>query len=416
LWNLEWDTGPLLIRGRPQQFNAMAASADGNTLLTGNQADGVHLWDVATGSELGRLSPERGLSFESGVGRVAMTPDGKRALVASKNGRIAVYDLQTMLEEPLLCVHPSVRSLAVSSDGNRVVVADGGNVDVWDLARRQLIFTTKSPSTLIGGTGFSADDRTIVGCSSHGEAMYWDVATGLRMPGLDLLPRRRELRYDSSAVYTRGLSAMFGVTGPVVRVWTPLSGRDIARLYGHTGTVNALDISKDQCWIASGGADRTVRLWDLSTLSEVQCFRGHETSVNCVAFSADGSRLFSSASDRWIRVWDFTVPQKFLDFTHRLDQARAELRQTPDDPVGLASLGEWYAFRGIDDWAAELLELARAKGANVSPLLLGRVYWRLDRPEKAAAELERAIQSPEAPLNYLRQCLAALRPTPSRAR
>ena len=159
-----------------------------------------------------------------------------------------------------------------------------------------------------------------------------------------------------------------------------------------------------------------MRLWDLSHLVEVQCFRGHETSVNCVAFSADGSRLFSAASDRWIRVWDFTVPQKFLDYAHRLDQARAELRQTPDDPVALASLGEWYAFRGIDDWAAELLEVARAKGANVSPLQLGRVYWRLDRPEKAAAELERAIRSQEAPVNYLRQCLTVLRPTPSGAR
>jgi len=210
LWDLEWDTGPLLIRGRPWVVTAMAASADGNTLLTGNLSDGVHLWDVATGSELGRLSSDRGPSINCGVEKVAMTPDGKQALVASTNGRIAVYDLQRMMEEPLLCTHPSVRSLAVSPDGNRVVVADGGNVDVWDLARRERIFTTKSPSTLIGGAGFSADGRTIVGCSSHGEAMYWDAASGLRIPGLDLLPRRRELLYDSSAAYTRDLSAMFG--------------------------------------------------------------------------------------------------------------------------------------------------------------------------------------------------------------
>jgi hypothetical protein len=80
-----------------------------------------------------------------------------------------------------------------------------------------------------------------------------------------------------------------------------------------------------------------------------------------------------------------------------------------DAPAVLAALGEWYALRGCDEWAADLLERARAGGAAVPPLLLARLNWRLERWERAAAGFEAAIARHEAPEPYLRQCLAAVR-------
>jgi hypothetical protein len=76
-------------------------------------------------------------------------------------------------------------------------------------------------------------------------------------------------------------------------------------------------------------------------------------------------------------------------------------------------LGNWYAFRGIHDWAASMLERARAAGADVSPLLLARCYWQLDQREDAAREFRAAIQRNEAPAEYLTLCLNAVNAPPA---
>ena len=62
----------------------------------------------------------------------------------------------------------------------------------------------------------------------------------------------------------------------------------------------------------------------------------------------------------------------------------AALQRDPDDQA-LAALGEWYAFRGIYDRAAELLGRSLAHGGPTPRLLLGRCYLETD-PARAAAE------------------------------
>ena len=45
------------------------------------------------------------------------------------------------------------------------------------------------------------------------------------------------------------------------RVWDLLSGEEISRLRGHSGTVKALQVEAHLC--ATGATDSTVRIWDL---------------------------------------------------------------------------------------------------------------------------------------------------------
>jgi WD40 repeat protein len=281
-------------------------------------------------------------------------------------------------------------------------------VALWDLVRRERIFKVKTPSTLVAGTSFGDSGRLIVGSSSHGEAIFFDAATGRYNPGLDLLPRRRELDSGASVAYTADLTTMLGTAGPVIKMWTPLTGRTIADLTGHSGNVIDLAVCPNQPWAASGSADGTVRIWDLSHAEEIQCFRGHQEAVSSVAFTTDGTKLFSAGSDPGIRIWDFGRPQAFFDFAKRIDHARTALSRNAQDSLALAAMGEWYAYRGLDEWAVELLEQARSNGAKVPILTLARVYWRLNRIEEAKAAFEEAIRSREAPEIYLRQCIGAL--------
>ena len=53
---------------------------------------------------------------------------------------------------------------------------------------------------------------------------------------------------------------------PQPRVWDLLSGQEIGRLRGHTGTVKCLQVEDHVC--LTGSDDSTVRLWDLRRVEE----------------------------------------------------------------------------------------------------------------------------------------------------
>lgn len=68
---------------------------------------------------------------------------------------------------------------------------------------------------------------------------------------------------------------------PQPRVWDLLSGQEIGRLRGHTGTVKCLQVEDHVC--LTGSDDSTVRLWDLRRV-------GDEEDIEIVAYNdATGS-------------------------------------------------------------------------------------------------------------------------------
>lgn len=68
---------------------------------------------------------------------------------------------------------------------------------------------------------------------------------------------------------------------PQPRVWDLLSGQEIGRLCGHTGTIKCLQVEDHVC--LTGSDDSTVRLWDLRRVED-------DDDVEIVAYSdATGS-------------------------------------------------------------------------------------------------------------------------------
>jgi WD40 repeat protein len=76
-------------------------------------------------------------------------------------------------------------------------------------------------------------------------------------------------------------------------------------LTGHTDRVNAVAVSPDGQWIASGSADRSIRIWDSSTGQEVGCIIGHQGDVMCVCFTPDSRNLVSGSTDETVRIWEW---------------------------------------------------------------------------------------------------------------
>jgi hypothetical protein len=199
------------------------------------------------------------------------------------------------------------------------------------------------------------------------------------------------------------------------------------------GGTTCAEFSPDGQLLLSGAIDSAVCLWDLSSLGTslarptttspakrqfrpLHKFNVHSAGITAVAWAPDGQCFASGSKDGTVVIWDVSRAARYHEFESALARARAALQQNPQDGAALQCFGDWYAFRGMDQWAADFYEQARAAGAKVPHLALARSYWKLNRPQDARREFNGAIDDQEAPAEYLSLCLNAVAVTSRNAR
>ncbi len=89
-----------------------------------------------------------------------------------------------------------------------------------------------------------------------------------------------------------------------VCLWDTASGRELARLEGHTSAVNSASFSPDGARIVTASADETARVWDATRGRELVKLDGHMGVVLSASFSPDGKRVVTGSSDKLGRVWE----------------------------------------------------------------------------------------------------------------
>jgi WD40 repeat protein/energy-coupling factor transporter ATP-binding protein EcfA2 len=138
-------------------------------------------------------------------------------------------------------------------------------------------------------------------------------------------------------------------------------------LIGHYFSVDALCISPDGRWLASGGFDNTVRLWDLTAADPSATpvvLRGHEGGVYTLAISPDGRWLASGSGDSTVRLWDLSAADP--------SAAQVVLRGHKRYVISLAisSDGRWLASGSADN-TVHLWDLTASSTANAPVMLQG---------------------------------------------
>ena len=95
--------------------NAVAVTADGQRAVSASWDHTLKVWDLASGAELHTLSGHTGL-----VRAVAVTPDGQRAVSASDDHTLKVWDLATgsaaagiTLDAPINCVQLAADDITI---------------------------------------------------------------------------------------------------------------------------------------------------------------------------------------------------------------------------------------------------------------------------------------------------------------
>src|SRR5262249_20919423 len=117
VWDLESELRTL--RGHADGVNAVALTADGKRAVSASRDRTLKVWDLESGRELRTLQ-----GHADGVNAVALTPDGKRAVSASADRTAAVWDIETGELIASFGADSAVGTCAVASDGLTFVAAD----------------------------------------------------------------------------------------------------------------------------------------------------------------------------------------------------------------------------------------------------------------------------------------------------
>jgi WD40 repeat protein/serine/threonine protein kinase len=363
---------------------------------TGPGAIGTfELWDLWMGRPLRMLKAD-GLSFAHGSKAIhtALLPE-----TVAQAGFVTdeVKELMTN------CV--------LAADGQRLLRTGGeqGVLTLRDVAAGRDLLTLRGHTASVVQMCFLPDGTQALSGDADGVLILWDLGTGR---ALHRFTGHQGAVHDL-AVSADGQRALTGGADGMVRLWDLASGAEICMLRGHQTPVHGVAFVDGRLAVSASQGERLVKFWDLERRrelrSEAPAIAGGRIRGYRVACSPNGQFVACVGNADMLTLWDIGRPSMYRQYQARLGNAQVVVRQEPDAPAALATLGEWYALRGIHNWGAELLESARSGGADVSSLSLARCHWAAGDIAAAKRELRSALARREAPEFYLNLCLNGLR-------
>jgi WD40 repeat protein/tRNA A-37 threonylcarbamoyl transferase component Bud32 len=296
----------LIGRTRPTRMGevrAVALSADGQWLAVGCLWSFVRVWSV-TNQQLSWVIPAhacRGLAF-SPDGRWLVVGDG--GLDEVKNpASVRVYDTAT--HERVHHFTNNTGTFAMSPDGRRLLVAGArAKMESRDLLSGRLLKEWPAEKAH-GALALSPDGRTFAQQSgTSGEILVRSAENGEPLGRID----HGSAQLWAVAVSSRGDRVASGGADHAVTVWDSATGQPTARLHGHGDEVLALAYAPDDRWIAAAGRDGTVRLWQPRALPGAS---PAAPSRNPVCVSPSGERVLEETGGGLVRGWSLSEPTRF---------------------------------------------------------------------------------------------------------
>jgi WD40 repeat protein len=395
LWPVSDDRGSRRLDHHTNVYSVDVAR-DGSMALTGGGGT-VKLWDCFSGQELRSFSIDKGRIIA-----VALSPDGSSALVGGDDRMLHLIDLlSAKFVEDFVGHEDGINGIAFSPDGRRALSSSkDGRIKLWDIATGKTVCTLPGHATEAIGVAFSPDGQF---CISGGDRnlILWDLNTASQIRSFT----GHEKRVRAVAFSADGKFVLSGSDDATMRLWEVATGRLVRSYRADPIAVCGVAFSPDGQMLYSGGATKSLRIWDARSDREWRNIKGFEQSVWSVAVSHDGLLCVGGSNEGIALLSDFSGPRRQREIKARLAAAVAKLADSAGDPDSLKVLGEWYALRGVWPWAAEFLQRARDRGADVSPLLIGRSLWQCQDTTGAKVEFLKALEKKEAGETYLKLCI-----------
>ena len=273
-------------------------SPDGRILAESNGQDRtVHLWDMASGQLLHRLTLAPGLQHCYSIWSVAFSPDGRELAVVAGSS-VLFFDVTGGELQRSLEGYCFASDVVFSPDSNALITAGGYDVRTLDVHSGELLELRQSDEP-VGSVAFSPDGGLMAwgGGGQQYWVQVWDRTTEQLLYTIEEEAEPvNEVGFSPDGQLLATQSG-YG-QGPAVQLREARSGRP---LFNHEGSGFAF--SPDGRLFATSSYPWAIELWNATTFQLVRRFE----QLNLLGFSLDGNILAQQSGEDVDNAADITT-------------------------------------------------------------------------------------------------------------
>ncbi len=350
-----------------------AISPDGKLVATASNDRIARVYDSTNGNRLAAMPmqehPIIAVTFDL-TGEILLTGQGPLD-APEKAGALRLWNWREGREIiPNGIAHTgSVRSIAISPDGTRVLTASGdGLAQVFDLKTGVLQLRIETPADCrdkpcqLGNASWSPDGKRIATASFGKKACVWDVVGEAGMLG-GVLTAPALCVAHNHIVYavnwnSVGTHIVTGSGDQTAAVWDARTGQAQRRFFGDDFDFRTVQFFDNDRQVITANGDYSVRFWYAGNGREAARLLHRQAHVTWAGMDKSGQQLFTASADGIARIW--RLPPT-------LDELAASVRGGLKRCLSTQQRGEFNLnYRVLPSWCAGKLHGA---GAGIERLV-----------------------------------------------